>query len=319
MVKQKSDRQTGAKGSVFCRSTLRAAAPERPPGRQPLALLDTAQHVPTMTDLAAMPARPPQPRRYHGVNWEGVKTLYLKEVRRFWKVGAQTVAAPVVTTLLYMMVFVVALQGARPPLHGTPFAEFVAPGLIMMAMLNNAFANASSSLIQAKIMGTATDFLTPPLTPLELTIGFSLGAATRGLAVGLVTAVCVLPFARLGVTNVLAIVWFALAASLMMGTLGVFAGLWSEKFDHLAAVQNFVVMPMTFLSGAFYLVENLPEPFATISHFNPFFYLIDGFRSGFIGHAEGDIRIGVAMSAALTTGLAVACWAVFRSGWRLKS
>src|SRR5690606_16015060 len=253
----------------------------------------------------------PQPRRYDGVNWVGVRTLYLREVRRFWKVGLQTVAAPVVTTLLYMMVFVVALQGARPPLHGVAFAEFVAPGLIMMAMLNNAFANASSSLIQAKIMGTATDFLTPPLTPLELTIGFSLGAATRGLAVGVVTAICVLPFARLGVSNLLAIVWFALAASLMMGMLGVFAGLWSEKFDHLAAVQNFVVMPMTFLSGAFYLVERLPEPFATISHFNPFFYLIDGFRYGFIGQAESNLAVGVAMSAALTVGMAVACWAVF--------
>ena len=273
-----------------------------------------------MTDLASTrPTGLPQPRRYDGINWVGVRTLYLREVRRFLKVGLQTVAAPVVTTLLYMMVFVVALQGARPPLHGVAFAEFVAPGLIMMAILNNAFANASSSLIQAKIMGTATDFLTPPLSPLELTIGFSLGAATRGLAVGLVTAICVLPFARLGVANVLTIVWFALAASLMMGMVGVFAGLWSEKFDHLAAVQNFVVMPMTFLSGAFYLVDRLPEPFATISHFNPFFYLIDGFRSGFIGHAEGALRIGVVMSVVLTAVLAVACWQVFRSGWRLKS
>ncbi|MBX3477503.1 MAG: ABC transporter permease [Brevundimonas sp.] len=268
-----------------------------------------------MTDIAT----PPQPRRYDGINWIGVRTLYLREVRRFWKVGAQTVAAPVVTTLLYMLVFVVALKGSRPPLAGVPFAEFVAPGLIMMAMLNNAFANASSSLIQAKIMGTATDFLTPPLSPLELTIGFSLGAATRGLAVGLVTAVCVLPFAPLHVANLFAIVWFGLSACLLMGMVGVFAGLWSEKFDHLAAVQNFVVMPMTFLSGAFYLVERLPQPFTAISHFNPFFYLIDGFRSGFIVHSEGSLAIGVAMTGALTVLLAVACWAVFRSGWRLKS
>ena len=273
-----------------------------------------------MTDLASLPPSGlPTPRIYRGINWEGVKTLYLREVRRFWKVGAQTVAAPVVTTLLYMMVFVVALKGVRPPLHDTPFAEFVAPGLIMMAILNNAFANSSSSLIQAKIMGTATDFLTPPLSPLELTIGFSLGAATRGILVGLVTAVCVLPFARLGVANLIVIVWFGLIASLLMGMVGVMAGLWSEKFDHLAAVQNFVVMPMTFLSGAFYLVENLPEPFATISHFNPFFYLIDGFRSGFIGHSESNIWIGVAMSGGLTLIMAWACWAVFKSGWRLKS
>ena len=260
-----------------------------------------------------------QPRRYAGVNWVGLRTLYLREVRRFWKVGAQTVAAPVVTTLLYMMVFVVALQGARPPLHGTPFAEFVAPGLTMMAILQNAFANASSSLIQAKIMGTATDFLTPPLSPLELTIGFSLGAATRGIVVGLVTALCVLPFAKLGISNILLIVWFGLISSLLMGMVGVLAGLWSEKFDHLSAVQNFVVMPMTFLSGTFYLVDNLPAPFNTISHFNPFFYLIDGFRAGFIGQAESNLMVGLVMSAVLTVIMGVVCWLVFRSGWRLKS
>ncbi|MFB7879723.1 ABC transporter permease [Brevundimonas diminuta] len=268
---------------------------------------------------SAAPHGLPQPRRYDGINWVGLRTLYLKEVRRFWKVGAQTVAAPVVTTLLYMMVFVVALKGARPPLHGTPFAEFVAPGLIMMAILQNAFANASSSLIQAKIMGTATDFLTPPLSPLELTVGFTLGAATRGVAVGLVTAICVMPFAKLGLANIALIVWFGLIASLLMGMVGVLAGLWSEKFDHLSAVQNFVVMPMTFLSGTFYLVDSLPEPFATISKFNPFFYLIDGFRAGFIGHAEGSLVVGVVMSAVLTVVMGAACWLVFRSGWRLKS
>ena len=272
-----------------------------------------------MTEIAAAPTTPPQPRRYDGINWVGLRTLYLREVRRFWKVGAQTVAAPVVTTLLYMLVFVVAVKGGRPPLDGTPFAEFVAPGLIVMAILNNAFANSSSSLIQAKIMGTSTDFLTPPLSPLELTIGFSLGAATRGIVVGLVTAICVMPFARLGLHNVVAILGFGLAASLMMGMAGVLAGLWAEKFDQLAAVQNFVVMPMTFLSGAFYLVENLPEPFATISHYNPFFYLIDGFRYGFIGHAEGNLWVGALMSAGLIVALGISNWLVFRSGWRLKS
>ena len=277
-------------------------------------------HLTAGSDAAsAAPRSLPQPRRYDGINWVGLRTLYLKEVRRFWKVGAQTVAAPVVTTLLYMMVFVVALKGARPPLHGTPFAEFVAPGLIMMAILQNAFANASSSLIQAKIMGTATDFLTPPLSPLELTIGFTLGAATRGVAVGLVTALCVMPFARLGLANIALIVWFGLIASLLMGMMGVLAGLWSEKFDHLSAVQNFVVMPMTFLSGTFYLIDSLPEPFASISKFNPFFYLIDGFRAGFIGHAEGSLAVGVVMSAVLTVVMGAACWLVFRSGWRLKS
>ncbi len=265
------------------------------------------------------PATPPVPRAYSGLNWEGLKTLYLKEIRRFWKVGAQTVFAPVVTTLLYMMVFVVAVQGARPPIHGVAFSEFVGPGLIMMAVLNNAFANSSSSLIQAKIMGTATDFLTPPLSPIELLLGFGLGAATRGLVVGLVTAACVWPFSRYGVQHVWAIVYCSLIASLLLGFMGVLAGLWAEKFDQLAAVQNFLVMPMTFLSGTFYAVEALPEPFATISHYNPFFYLIDGFRYGFIGQAEGDLTVGVLLSAGLTFLAALAAYEVFRRGWRLKS
>jgi ABC-2 type transport system permease protein len=262
---------------------------------------------------------PPAPREYQGVNWEGLKTLYLREVRRFWKVGMQTVAAPVVTTLLYMMIFVVAMQGSRAAVDGVPFAAFVGPGLIMMAVLNNAFANASSSLIQAKIMGTSPDFLTPPLSPFELTAGFSLGAATRGVAVGLVTAAAVWPFSHFGLIHLWAVLYFGVAASLIMGFVGVITGLWSEKFDHLAAVTNFVVMPMTFLSGTFYLVDRLPEPFRSASHFNPFFYLIDGFRYGFTGLADGDVRIGVAYSAALVVGLGYACWRLFRSGWRLKT
>ncbi|MDO1559324.1 ABC transporter permease [Brevundimonas sp. 2R-24] len=263
--------------------------------------------------------RPPVPRTYSGLNGRGLWTLYVREVRRFWKVGMQTLAAPVVTTLLYMLVFVVAMQGVRPPIHGVGFAEFVAPGLIMMAILNNAFANSSSSLIQAKIMGTATDFLTPPLSPLELTLGFTLGAATRGVLVGFVTAVCVAPFAALSFQHIWAIVLFGAGASLVMGLVGVLAGLWSEKFDHLAAVQNFVVMPMTFLSGTFYSVDRLPEPFATLSHFNPFFYLIDGYRYGFVGASDGDVRIGAALIVVLTLIMGFAAYEVFRRGWRLKT
>ena len=271
-----------------------------------------------MTDLVA-PARLLAPRRYPAVNWIGLKTLYRREVRRFWKVGMQTVAAPVVTTLLYMMVFVVAMNGAQPAVEGVSFARFVIPGLVMMAVLNNAFANSSSSLIQSKLMGTASDFLTPPLSPLELTVGFGLGAATRGVFVGLVTAVAVWPFSPYPIAHPWALLYFGLAASLMMAFIGVAAGLWSEKFDHLAAVTNFVVMPMTFLSGTFYRVERLPEPFQTISHFNPFFYLIDGFRYGFIGHAEGSLAVGFVLTGLIAAALAVWCWTLFKSGWRLQS
>lgn len=275
----------------------------------------------TASDLPSPAARGSlEPRRYRGVNWVGLKTLYLREVRRFMKVGMQTVAAPVVTTLLYMLIFVVAMQGANPPIGGTPFAEFVAPGLVMMSILNNAFANASSSLIQAKLMGTSPDFLTPPLSPAEQAAGFSLGAVTRGVFVGSVTAAVVFLIARrITVAEPWAVIYFGLVASFMMGFTGVIAGLWSEKFDQLAAVTNFVIVPLTFLSGTFYLIDRLPEPFATLSRFNPFFYLIDGFRYGFIGHADSDLRVGVGLTLAITVALGVACWLLFRRGWKLKS
>ncbi len=264
-------------------------------------------------------AAPPQPRSYSGgINWIGVRTLYVREVRRFWKVGMQTVAAPVVTTLLYMLVFVAAMNGARPA-GGVSFAAFVGPGLIMMAILNNAFANASSSLIQAKIMGTAADFLTPPLSPLELAAGFTLGAATRGIFVGLVTAVAVWPFSRYGFSQFWAVLYFGFGASMVMALVGVVTGLWAEKFDHLATVTNFVIMPLTFLSGTFSRVERFPEPFRTLSHYNPVFYLIDGFRYGFLGHADGDVAIGVVSTAALTLALGFTCWLIFARGWRLKT
>ena len=273
-----------------------------------------------MTDPSARSTViPPAPRDYNGVNWRGMYTLYAREVRRFWKVGMQTVAAPVVTTLLYMLIFVVAMRGASPPIHGTPYAQFVAPGLIMMAILNNSFANASSSLIQAKIMGLTPDFLTPPLAPIELLAGFGLGAATRGIFVGFVTAVAVTPFAHWNIAHLWAVVYFAVAAAMILGLVGIIAGLWSEKFDHLAAVTNFIIMPMTFLSGTFYLVDRLPEPFRSASHFNPFFYLIDGFRYGFIGQADGSVGTGVAVTSAIVVVLTLVCWRLFTIGYRLKS
>ena len=261
---------------------------------------------------------PPQPRAYHGVNWEGLRTLYVRECRRFMKVGMQTLAAPVVTALLYMLVFVVAVGGGRE-VHGVAYGTFVAPGLIMMQILSNAFANSSSSLLQAKFNGLMGDFLTPPLTPGEHVIGFGGGAATRGIVVGVISMAAVLPFASLPVAQVWAVVYFGLGAALIMGFIGIMAGLWAEKFDHMAAVTNFVIMPMTFLSGTFYLVERLPEPFRTFSHYNPFFYLIDGFRYGFIGRAESNLVIGAVMTAVLVVTLGWACLWMFRVGYKIKT
>ncbi|WP_309605556.1 ABC transporter permease [Phenylobacterium sp.] len=272
-----------------------------------------------MKDMArAETVLPPQPRDYHGVNWEGLKTLYLREVLRFFKVGMQTLAAPVVTALLYMLVFVVAVGGGRQ-VHGVSYGAFVAPGLIMMQILGNAFANSSSSLLQAKFNGLMGDFMTPPLTPGEHVIGFGAGAATRGIFVGAISMAAVLPFARLSVAQPWAVLYFGLGAAMIMAFLGIMAGLWSEKFDHIAAVTNFVIMPMTFLSGTFYLVEKLPEPFRTFSHFNPIFYLIDGFRYGFIGRAEGNLGVGVALTGVLVLTLGWICLWMFRTGYKIKT
>ncbi|HZZ31919.1 MAG TPA: ABC transporter permease [Phenylobacterium sp.] len=272
-----------------------------------------------MKDMALTEAvLPPQPRDYPTVNWVGLQTLYVREVRRFIKVGMQTLAAPVVTALLYMLVFVVAVGGGRN-INGVAFGTFVAPGLIMMQVLSNAFANSSSSLLQAKFNGLMGDFITPPLSPFEHLVGFGAGAATRGLVVGAVTLVAIVPFAHLSVAQPWAIAYFGLGAALIMGFIGIMAGLWAEKFDHMAAVTNFVIMPMTFLSGTFYPIERLPEPFRTFSNFNPFFYLIDGFRYGFIGRAEGSLPVGMAMTAGLVLAFGWICFWMFRTGYKIKT
>jgi ABC-2 type transport system permease protein len=272
-----------------------------------------------MKDMAnAETVIPPQPRDYSGINWVGLQTLYVREVRRFFKVGLQTLAAPVITALLYMLVFVVAVGGGRG-VNGIAYGTFVAPGLIMMQILSNAFANSSSSLLQAKFNGMMGDFITPPLSPLELLIGFGAGAATRGLFVGTVSLAAIVPFARLSVAEPWAVIYFGLGAALIMAFIGIMAGLWAEKFDHMAAVTNFIVMPMTFLSGTFYLVERLPEPFRTASRFNPFFYLIDGFRYGFIGSAEGSIASGAVMTAGLIVSLGCVCLWMFETGYKIKT
>jgi len=279
-------------------------------------------HIISMKDMADFPSSsvaPPIPRDYHGVNWTGTWTLYLKEVRRFWKVGMQTLIAPVITTLLYLMVFAVAMGGTRPPVHGVPFVLFVGPGLIMMSILNAAFANSSSSLMQAKMMGLTQDFMTPPLSPTEQVCAFAAGAATRGIFVGVITALSVFAFKPYPIAHWWAVLYFGLGASLLMGLIGMVTGLWAEKFDHLAAVTTFIVMPMSFLSGTFYLVSRLPTPFRIFSHYNPFFYMISGFRYGFIDQADGSLAVGVAVVAGLNLVLAGACWTLFQTGYRLKS
>jgi len=261
----------------------------------------------------------PQPREIGLINTLGLWTLYKKEVRRFLKVSFQTVLAPVATTVLYMIVFSVAIGAARPDVNGVAFATFLAPGLVMLGVLNQSFANSSSSLIVAKVQGNTVDFLMPPLSPFELFVGFAGGAMTRGALVAIATAICIAPFASIAIAHLWAVLYYGLGAALLMSVIGVIAGVWAEKFDHLAVVTNFVIMPLAFLSGTFYSIDVLPEPFHTISLFNPVFYIIDGFRYGFIGQADGSLLTGVLILAGLNIVLGAACYAVLRSGWRLKS
>ncbi len=259
-------------------------------------------------------------RRIGRVNWLGLFTLYAKEVRRFMKVWSQTLGAPAVTTLLFMVIFSVAL-GGRGQVHGVEFSTFLAPGLLIMAMLQNAFANTSSSILIGKIQGNIVDVLMPPLSAGELTVGFVLGGMTRGLVVGCSVALAfiLMPGIELHVYSWAAVLYFALMATLMLSLAGVLTGIWAEKFDHSATVTNFVIAPLTLLSGTFYSIERLAPVYQKISQINPFFYLIDGFRFGFLGKADSDLTTGVIYIASINILLWICVHYVFRKGYRLKA
>ncbi len=252
-------------------------------------------------------------------NWRGLWTLYWREVRRFLKVYTQTVIAPVVTTLLFMAIFALALGRAVEAIMGVPFLEFIAPGLIMMAIAQNAFANTSSSIVISKVQGNIVDTLMPPLDAHELTFGIAMGGVTRGIVVGLVVGLAAAPFVVLHLEKPQFIIYHAVMASLMLSLLGLAGGIWSEKFDHIAAVTNFVVTPLSFLSGTFYSIDRLPAAFQTITLFNPFFYMIDGFRYGFIGVSDVNPWIGVLVMAVVNVALWLLCYRMFASGYKLKA
>lgn len=229
---------------------------------------------------------PPSPRRMGRVNWRGAWELYLKEVRRFVKVYLQTIASPIVTTLLFLAIFALALGRQVPDSGGVSFIEFLAPGLIIMAMVQNAFANTSSSMVISKVQGNIVDVLMPPLSAAELTAAYALGGTTRGVVVGIATTAAMAFFVQLHLHDALYIVYHGVMASLMLSLLGLIGGIWADKFDHIAAVTNFIVTPLSFLSGTFYSIERLPEHLQFLAHLNPFFYMIDGFRHGFFGVSD---------------------------------
>ncbi|MGB9152097.1 MAG: ABC transporter permease [Alphaproteobacteria bacterium] len=260
-----------------------------------------------------------RPRAIGAVNWLGLWVLVDKETTRFLKVYAQTIIAPVITTILFYIVFAFALGGNQRSMGDIPYLSFLAPGLIMMSMAQNAFANTSSSLVISKVQGNIVDVLMPPLSAFELTVGYTSGGIARGLVVGVVSIACIAGFADMGIYSLPYILYHAVMGSMMLALMGVIGGIWSEKFDHMAAVQNFIVMPATFLSGTFYTADRLPEGWRFLCHLNPFFYMIDGFRYGFIGESDGTLHIGLLVMAAVNIALAWVAYRLISIGYKLKS
>ena len=260
-----------------------------------------------------------EPRFIGQFNRIGLMTLVKKEVGRFLNVYMQTIIAPVVTTLLFYTVFALAFGGITQMIGEIPYLVFLAPGLIMMTMVQNAFSNTSSSIVISKVQGNIVDVLMPPLSATEIYIGFILGGLLRGLCVGLCAGIVMSLFVPIHIHSIRYIIGFAVMGTMMLASLGLAGGIWSEKFDHIAAVTNFLVTPLTFLSGTFYSIERLPEVWQTVAHYNPFFHMIDGFRYGFIGQADGSPLVGLMFLAAINVLLMVVCLRMLKTGYKIKS
>ncbi len=272
-------------------------------------------HLPTNTAVFLGP----HPRRMGSVNWRGMWELYKKEVKRFWKVGVQTVAAPVITSLMFLLVMVFAFGRSGTSVAGYPFEEFLVPGLVIMTMIQNAFANTSSSILVSKVQGNIVDVLMSPLSAFELTVAWTMGGVTRGLAVGVAAIATMSLLAPLHLHNLGLVLFHAVAGCLFMSTVGVLASVWADKFDHMAAVTNFIVTPLTFLSGTFYTIDRLPHWAQFMAHYNPFFYNIDGFRYGFLGQSPSQPVLGVVVLTMLNVVLLTWCFLMIRSGYKLKA
>ena len=256
------------------------------------------------------------------LNVIGLKTLVYREVGRFLKVYMQTIIAPVVTTVLFYIIFSLAFGGSGRMANeyiSVPYMQFLVPGLIMMSMAQNAFANSSSSLMIGKMQGNMIDILMAPLSPAEILSGYVIGGVLRGMLIGSVSVCILVPFVGLQVDQVLLLVAFGVLGTSMLALLGVLGGMWADKFDHIAAVTNFVVMPMTFLSGTFYSVQQLAPFWQDVAHLNPFFYMIDGFRAGFIGTADMPVIIGIGFLLAMNVILWTLAWLMLRTGYKIKT
>ena len=249
----------------------------------------------------------------------GFQTLFYKEVLRFWKVATQTITAPIMTAMLYLLIFGHVLDSHVQVYAGVRYTSFLIPGLVMMSVLQNSFANASSSLMQSKITGNLVFILLPPLSYWELFAAYVLASIVRGLVVGFGVFVITAWFADLSFNAPVWIILFSVLGAAILGTMGLIAGIWAEKFDQLAAFQNFLIMPATFLSGVFYSIHSLPPIWQTISRFNPFFYMIDGFRFGFFGQSDVNPVHSFVIVCGFFVALASIALTMLKSGYKLRS
>lgn len=252
-------------------------------------------------------------------NWIGVQTLYKRECWRFLKVWNQTVIAPMVTTLIFLAILTLALGQAERVIDGLPYAVFIAPGLIMMAVVQNAFANTSSSLMLQKLQGVIVDLLMPPLSATEVTFSMVMGGVTRGVMVGVAVAVAMRFFVPFSVHDWGLAIFYVLISSTMLALLGMLSGIFAQTFDQVAALTNYLITPLSFLSGTFYSIGQLPGIWQQVSHFNPFFYMIDGFRYGMTGHHDGTITIGIEVMLSSILVLWVAIHMMISRGYRIKT
>ena len=258
-------------------------------------------------------------RRFGRVNWLGLGTLAKREVLRFLAVWTQTLLAPLVTAGLFLLIFSIAIGPSRGAVMGVPFLTFLIPGIMMMTVIQNAFANTSSSIVISKVQGNIVDTLMPPLSPMELVLGYLAGAVARGLCVAVAITIALALVLGQGVAHPLWALTFVLLGGAMMGAVGIVAGIFANKFDQMAAITNFIVTPLAFLSGTFYSVEALPESLQSFTRVNPIFYLIDGTRYGMIGVSDSAPVVGLMVVSAVTAALMAAAYAMLKAGYRLKS
>lgn len=258
-------------------------------------------------------------RRFGRVNWLGLYTLSAREVQRFLAVWTQTLLAPLMTAALFLMIFSIAIGKARGEVMGVPFTSFIAPGILMMTVIQNAFANTSSSLVISKVQGNIVDTLMPPLSPLELVLGYLAGGVARGVLVAVAIAAGLIAFLGIVPQHPVWALAFVGLGSALMGAVGMAAGIYANKFDQMAAITNFIVTPLAFLSGTFYSVDALPPVIREVTHFNPVFYLIDGVRYGVLGVSDSDPWLALAVSCGTTLAVSALAWNMFRTGYRLKN